>query len=214
MGLGIATGVKCSADTPVEITYLGRNGVSLPIGAARADRMVLAIGFSENDAGGAMSSCTFDGVAGTIILQPTLSDTIGMAAKFIPSGTNVTVSVGQFGLQFVEHYLVTGLKNGLYGVTSNTSSGTTLSAAQGTPAAKCALFMAARSRVQSGSFSANGTGGTTGLTLDASGNFGGGSSPASWVASGYGDKSGSSVTGNCIGSVAFNSGYGALAAFY
>lgn len=214
MGLGIATGVKCAADTPVEITYLGTNGVNLPIGPARADRLVVAVCFSENDAGGAMSDCLFDGVAGTILLQPTLSDTVGMAAKFIPTGSTVTVGVSQFGAQVVHHYLITGVKNGLYGITTASSGGTTLSAAQGTPAAKCALIMLARSRVSSGSPSANATGGTTGMALDAGGNLGGGSSPAIWVASGYGDKSGSSVTGNCIGSVAFNSGYGALAAFY
>lgn len=214
MGLGIAQGVKCATETPVVITYLGTNGTNLPIGPARSDRFILAICFGENDAAGAMSSCTFDGVAGTILLQPTLSDSVGMAGKFVTTGTTVSVSVSQFGGAIVHFYMVTGLKNGLYGLTANTSGGTTLSASQGTPAAKCALIMLARSRSSNGSFSANATGGTTGMALDSGGNFSGGGNPSWWVASGYGDKTGNSVTGNCNGSSNFDSGYGALAAFY
>lgn len=213
MGLGIATGVKCANNPPIQITYLGTNGTGLSIGPARPDRIIVAIGYGENDAGGAMSSCTFSGSAGTIIYNPTISDSFGMAYKVVSSGTSCDVSISQFGFIRAEYYMITGIKAGYHGGSSGSSSGTSLGITVGTPAQECALIMGSRSRSSNGSFNAYATGGTTGMTLNHGFNHAGGGNPSCWASSGYGDRSGSNVTATHSGSGAYDSGYGFCAVF-
>jgi hypothetical protein len=213
MGLGIATGAKCSAAVPLVVSYLGTNGSGLSIGPARSDRYIVAIGYSENDAAGSISSCLFDGVAGTIVFAPTMSDTFSMSYKQVTSGTSVTVSISQFGLVRTEFYMVTGTKVGYYGGSANTSGGTSLTISNGTPAADCAIIMGSRSRGSSGSFAASVSGGSTGMTLDHGFNHAGGGNPACWASSGYGDKSGVAVHATHSGSSAYSSGWGGLLIF-
>jgi len=200
-------------DPPLIITYLGTNGTGLAIGPARSDRYIVAIGYGENDAAGSMTSCTFDGAAGTIIYSPSRSDSFGMAYKQVTTGTTVTVSISQFGFSRAEFYMITGVKTGLYGSTANSSSGTSLSCSNATPTGKVALIMGAASRDLNGSFTATAVGGATNVVLNHSGNFGGGGNPSWWAASGYTDKSGSSSGISCNGSSAFSSGVGVIAAF-
>lgn len=198
---------------PVVITYLGTSGAGLPIGPARSDRFVVAIGYGENDAGGSMSSVTFDGNAGTIAYGPTSSDSIGVAYRQITTGTTVTVAITQFGLVAARYYLVTGARTGFFSSASNSSSSTTLAVSSTTPTSRAGIIAAARSRNSSGSFSATAGGSATGVVLDSSGNLGGGGNPSIWAASGYTDASGASATINLNGSSNFDSGLGAILVF-
>lgn len=199
---------------PLVVSYLGTNGTGLSIGAADANRYIIAIGVGENDSAGQMTDCQFDGVSGTIIYNPSVSDSFGMAYKNVPTGTSVTVSIGQFGLVRTEFFMVRNAYGGYYGVNTNSSGGTTLNCSNATPVGNVALIMGARSRDQNSSFAAAASGGASGVTLSNSGNHGGGGNPSWWAASGITDKLGSASGITCSGASAFSSGLGAMAVFY
>lgn len=205
MGLGIATGVKCSGNAPLTVTYLGTNPTGLAIGPARSDRIVVAIGYGENDAGGAMSAVTFNGVGGTILYNPTLSDSFGMAYKFVTTGTTCDVAITQYGLIRTEFYMITGVKTGFYAGAAGWSP-----AAVGTPNKPSVVIMGARNRSSSGSFSAYATGAALSFQLDHGFNHAGGGNPAIWAASGYGDSSGGTFNANVTGTLGDPAGYAAV----
>lgn len=202
-------------ESPLLITYLGTGLTGVAIGPARSDRALVTVGFGENDAGGAFSALTYNGVAATMLYGPTVSDSFGMGWAMVASGTTVDIAPTQLGGQVWHTWMITGLKTGLHGSQSGSSSGTTLGITTGTPAQKSAFIMGARSRSSSGSFTSNGSGGILAgsPTLDAGANFSGGSNPSLWAISGYGDKSGSNITVNANGSSSFDSGIGFLAVF-
>lgn len=203
MGLGISKGVKCSANPELKITYLGTNPTGLPIGPARPDRIIVAIGYGENDAGGGMSSCTFNGVSGTIEVGPVLSDSFGMAWKYVTTGTTCDVAISQYGLVGYAFYMITGVQTGLY----TKSFGASL-AQPGTPAHPSAVIHAARDRGFNGSgFGAYATGASKSHQLDLGYNRGGGGNPAFWSASGYGDSSGGTYNAYLTGSFSDSYGY-------
>lgn len=209
MGLGIASGVKCSANPELTITYLGTNPTGLPIGPARPDRIIVAIGYGENDAGGSMTSCTFNAVAGTIINSPTLADSFGMAYKYVTTGTTCDVAITQYGLVRYAFYMITGVKSGYYGGASGYSP-----AALVLPAQPCAIIHGVRNRHFNGSgFGAYATGpNTKSHQLDLGINHAGGGNPAIWAASGY--SSGVAGTYNAYTTGAFSDVYGFAAVFY
>lgn len=195
MGLGIAAGVKCATKTPLVVTYLGTNGTGLSIGPARPDRIIVAIGFGENDAGGSMSSVTFGGVAGTILYSPTVSDSFGMAYKYVTTGTTVDVSIGQYGLVRTEFYMITGVKTGFHGGAAVSGAGSTLTCTIGSiPAQQCAAIQASRSRNSNSSWNAYSISGMANMNLDRGYNHAGGGNPSFWTSSGLSDLSGSDIS--------------------
>lgn len=207
MGLGISKGVKCSANPELKITYLGNNPIGLPIGPARPDRIVVAIGYGENDAGGNASSVTFNGVAGTIIASPVISDSFSLSYKFVTTGTTCDVAITQYGLVQYAFYLITGVKTGLH----SSAAGAGLSQ-PGTPASPSVIVHAARDRNFNGSgFGAYATGASKSHQLDFGVNRGGGGNPAFWAASGYGDSSGGTYNAYLTGG--FTDSYGFSAVF-
>lgn len=215
MGLGIATGVKCASAAPPAVTYLGTNVFSgIDIGPARNDRMIVVVGYGENDAGGNMSDCTFNGVSGSLIINPTMSDCFGMAAKFVTSGSSLSIGPTQYGGSIFDIYMITGLLNGLYHANSASSGGTSLNVSLNTPAANCAIIMGARSRSAMGTYSNNSSGGTAGMAINSQGNLGGGGNISWATLCGLGNKSGSSVSAGVSNGSAFDTGYGGGAVFY
>lgn len=203
MGLGVATGVKCSGNAPLTITYLGTNPVGLPIGPARPDRILVAIGYSENDSPGGISSVTFNGAAGTIIDSPNMSDTFSMSYKELPSGTSCDVSMVQYGLVRLEFYLITGIKTGYHGKANG------IPATNAMPSQPAAVIYGARASNAVGGFGAYATGGVLSFQLDHGFNHSGGGNISVWAASGYGDSSGANFDSYVTGGAT----YGCAAVF-
>lgn len=173
---------------PIEITYLGQSS-SASIGPDRPDRWIVAFMVTENDGAAAMSSCTFNGVAGTVADSPSMADGAGIAYANVPTGSTVSFAQsGLFGSTVVEMYMITGVQSGYYD--KSTGAGTVNPSV---PSGIAGLIMASRSRGSNGSTSASAGSGATNIK-DNGGNFGGGGNPSWIVSHGYSDGSVSPVS--------------------
>lgn len=198
--------------TPPQITFVGQysgDPGTVNIGAARADRIVVAISSHESD-GAISDTITIGGVTGGdgYIYNAASADPLTMAYKVVPTGTTVNITTGGT-YSFV--YVITGVTQFVSTPGAVASGSTDTVLPTGTlPATPSAIIGVARSRAATSGWAASISGNLRNATLDASAGSGG-SNHSPGVASCYADGGGSGTL--TISNAGYSSGFGLLAIF-
>lgn len=183
-------------------------GSALAIGPARTDRIVVVAAQKEQDATTAYATPTINGVAATILVQPSISDPVVMGYAFVPTGTTVALACAGGTRMF--GWVITNV-TALDQVLTGTVSGANYIITGTMPAQPSVIIGIARSRSTESSYSASVSGVLEDVVTDAYSTSGGNAS--SWIGAHAKADGPGSGTLTLTGSNNYSAGYGAAAIF-